>query len=385
MSKTLFLDIDTFPREDFKSGLLLFMKELLNLFAARGAEVGIASVAGTDATVLDSHTHKRTRVVQGIHSTEQLVKYDLHKEEFDLTRKLTQELLHDTKPNLILMNTPAVFLSEAHKIVLEEALATGARVIMIIFDSLFSKPGDLPASLIENYYNLFDRIDLYSISEFYIKKFRETVGRQASFLPTIIETDRVIAPNRNPQYITMINTHPIKGYVVFDRVAELLPSHKFRIIENWPDVPPYTPKTPNVTFCRFNEDIKSLYTTTSILLVPSLWEEGAARVVVEALLNGIPVIAHDIGALSEVGLGQVLFVDPPNILRTTLKGTILTPELEPDSFEHACTRVAALINSLDQHTNHLVFDPDKAKQISSNYCKQAVCMLESMIDSWLQL
>ena len=52
------------------------------------------------------------------------------------------------------------------------------------------------------------------------------------------------------------------------------------------------------------------YAQARLLLVPSVWEEAWGRVVTEAQLNGIPVLATAIGGLPEsVGPGGILI--PP--------------------------------------------------------------------------
>jgi glycosyltransferase involved in cell wall biosynthesis len=45
--------------------------------------------------------------------------------------------------------------------------------------------------------------------------------------------------------------------------------------------------------------MKQVYRRTALLLVPSLWFEAAGRVVAEAQLSGIPVLATDSGGIPE--------------------------------------------------------------------------------------
>jgi glycosyltransferase involved in cell wall biosynthesis len=47
-------------------------------------------------------------------------------------------------------------------------------------------------------------------------------------------------------------------------------------------------------------DIKSVYARTAVLLVPSQWQEAFGRVALEAQVNGIPVVARNVGGLGEV-------------------------------------------------------------------------------------
>ncbi len=59
--------------------------------------------------------------------------------------------------------------------------------------------------------------------------------------------------------------------------------------------------------------MKKFYKTAKILLVPSLWEEAWGRVVTEAHVSGIPVLASDRGGLPEsVGpAGVIVKADAP--------------------------------------------------------------------------
>jgi glycosyltransferase involved in cell wall biosynthesis len=59
----------------------------------------------------------------------------------------------------------------------------------------------------------------------------------------------------------------------------------------------------NITLMPFTPDPKSFYPTvyslTRLLVMPSLWNESFGLVAAEAMLNGIPVLASNRGALTE--------------------------------------------------------------------------------------
>jgi alpha-1,3-rhamnosyl/mannosyltransferase len=57
------------------------------------------------------------------------------------------------------------------------------------------------------------------------------------------------------------------------------------------------------------EELRSLYQSASVLLFPS-WEEGFGLPVLEAMANGLPVVASRTASLPEVGGEAALYVDP---------------------------------------------------------------------------
>jgi glycosyltransferase involved in cell wall biosynthesis len=56
-------------------------------------------------------------------------------------------------------------------------------------------------------------------------------------------------------------------------------------------------------------ELQSLYQSASVLLFPS-WEEGFGLPVLEAMANGLPVVASRMASLPEVGGEAALYVDP---------------------------------------------------------------------------
>ena len=57
---------------------------------------------------------------------------------------------------------------------------------------------------------------------------------------------------------------------------------------------------PNVVVTPNTPDMKPVYGRARLLLAPSLWWESGARVLVEAMLNGIPAITTDHGGSAEM-------------------------------------------------------------------------------------
>ena len=59
------------------------------------------------------------------------------------------------------------------------------------------------------------------------------------------------------------------------------------------------------------EEIRDLYSTSSVAIVSSLYE-GFGLPILEAMSCGTPVITSNYSALPEVGGNSVLYVDPKN-------------------------------------------------------------------------
>lgn len=99
--------------------------------------------------------------------------------------------------------------------------------------------------------------------------------------------------------ITLINTREEKGGKVWEELARILPDHQFLGVEGAYDVAgQIKPNLPNVENMGNVPDVKKIYAKTRILLMPSL-RESYGRTAAEAMVSGIPVIAHPTPGLKE--------------------------------------------------------------------------------------
>jgi surfactin synthase thioesterase subunit len=117
----------------------------------------------------------------------------------------------------------------------------------------------------------------------------------------------------NP-YVVMVNPCAVKGISIFLALAERLPQLEFAAVPTWgtsADDLAALSRLPNVTVVDPVDNLDDLFRQARVLLVPSLWAEARSRVVVEAMLRGVPVIASDVGGLREAKLG-VPYLVPVN-------------------------------------------------------------------------
>jgi glycosyltransferase involved in cell wall biosynthesis len=118
-------------------------------------------------------------------------------------------------------------------------------------------------------------------------------------------------------FVTMINPVPEKGIETVLALLPLLPRERFLLVENWPlgaerlaALERRLADLPNARFLPHQADIREVYRQTRTLIVPSVWSESAGRVVLEAQLSGIPVLASALGGLPEmVGEGGRVIED----------------------------------------------------------------------------
>jgi len=140
-------------------------------------------------------------------------------------------------------------------------------------------------------------------------------------LPFIdVESYRV--SNHKRKYITFINPIPEKGLDIAIEVARQLPHEKFLFVKGkWGCYDQDTLlkqvyRLPNVEIWENQQDMRHVYAVTDILLVPSQFLETFGRVIIEAQVNSIPVVAANVGGIPyTLGKGGILIepADQPQV------------------------------------------------------------------------
>lgn len=108
------------------------------------------------------------------------------------------------------------------------------------------------------------------------------------------------------RFVTMVNPCAVKGISIFNGLAQLFPEVEFAAVPTWgttaADIAAMQ-AIPNVRILPPVDDVHEFMAQTRVALVPSLWAEARSRVILEAMVRGIPVIASDVGGLKEAKLG----------------------------------------------------------------------------------
>lgn len=168
-------------------------------------------------------------------------------------------------------------------------------------------------------------------SQFLKRHYEALWNRPVDVVRTIMEPERLLTPadpgisarpaERWLGFVTFINPIPHKGLLLFARLARMAwrarPDMTFLVVEG------RMPRSllagrgldlatwPNVWWLPTQADVRTVWRRTSILLVPSFWQEGFPRSVQEAQLSGIPVIASNRGGIPEALNGGGLALDIP--------------------------------------------------------------------------
>ena len=132
----------------------------------------------------------------------------------------------------------------------------------------------------------------------------------------LVDHEQFFSKEKMPLYITFINPVPEKGVIIAIEIAKRLSDSKFLfVMGRWPGRSYGLDKSwirtiynlPNVEIIEPQTDMRDVYKVTKILLVPSQFIEMFSRVIIEAHMNSIPVIASNTGGIpSTMGKGGIL-------------------------------------------------------------------------------
>ncbi len=108
------------------------------------------------------------------------------------------------------------------------------------------------------------------------------------------------------QFVTLVNPCAVKGIAIFLALADAFPEVAFAAVPTWgtnqQDRAALAARG-NIRLLDPVDDIDRLLARTRVLLVPSLWAEARSRIVLEAMLRGVPVMAANVGGIPEAKMG----------------------------------------------------------------------------------
>ena len=170
-----------------------------------------------------------------------------------------------------------------------------------------------------------ENADFYAVpSAFAASFYYHLHGIHCELLPNILQRERVVAKAANRKYITIVNPSREKGGCVFANIVYKCGIKnspiKFLAVESRGseidlagcglDLRSFG----NIRIMDHTTDPRKFWSLTKICLVPSLVEESQGLVALEAMLNGIPVIVSDRGALPETVGNNGFVLSLPRLL-----------------------------------------------------------------------
>lgn len=155
-------------------------------------------------------------------------------------------------------------------------------------------------------------------SAFTAERWRALCGLHCHVIEPVVQAEKYVAAGGGGgSKVLFVNPTPIKGVQLMFALAEHCPDLPFLVVESWnldPNWRAYCQQRArslgNVQWLEPQDDMRGVYAQARVLLMPSVWEEAFGRTVIEAQLNGIPVLASHRGALPETVGDGGLTLDP---------------------------------------------------------------------------
>ena len=218
--------------------------------------------------------------------------------------QLVGERIAEFRPDLV------ITALEASPAIAAVAVRARVPVLLSILDNLYLwLDGPLPETPL---------MGLICNSLFTRDRVRERFGLSPEVVYPCVRFEDYRITRIEPRFVTFVNPVYHKGLDKALRLAKLLPHRRFQFVRGWKQ--PWrialenelrVRAAANVTYRWRTSDMRSIYARTKVLVVPSLWEESFGRVILEAQVSGIPVIATRIGGIPEaLGSGGILL--PPD-------------------------------------------------------------------------
>ena len=162
---------------------------------------------------------------------------------------------------------------------------------------------------------------VFTTSPYLSDAYRQKIGLSSTGLESPIDWSEVEAPPDLRKFVTFVNPTLAKGSMLFARLADMLGSSvrtfPILIVQSATSAAGLNAidgldfgKYPHIMAAPATTRPADYFALTKMLLVPSVVNESFGRVAAEALINGIPPIVSNRGALPETvrGAGRVIAV-----------------------------------------------------------------------------
>ena len=237
---------------------------------------------------------------------------------------LVEKKIREIQPDILLTYGGLSAERRIHRLAREK----GISVVFYLHNSLYTKAVT------------FSEVDLILVPSKFLSQFYEQrLGLRCRVLHPLFTNDQYRVKNRVPRFITFLNPTPLKGLTLFFKLAEKairdLPGAEFLVVEGRGTQGEAIrrgiriDRLPNVKVIPHQQDVRTAYSVTRVLLYPSFWVEAFGRTIVEAQLNGIPVLASQRGGISEALNGGGFLLNIPERCTRNYMAVPTPEEVQP--------------------------------------------------------
>lgn len=156
----------------------------------------------------------------------------------------------------------------------------------------------------------------FANSDFTARRWRALSNIDCCVIPPIVDPSLYQVESTGEQ-VLFVNPTPIKGVEIMFALADACPELPFLVYESWNLAPTWreycrvrAQTLGNIRWHPPTSDMRKAYAQAKVLLMPSIWEESFGRTVIEAQLNGLPVLASNRGALPALVGDSGMTLDP---------------------------------------------------------------------------
>lgn len=222
--------------------------------------------------------------------------------------ELIKKIIEDTNPDLVTTSFRDLLVIMAAK-----SLNVPTRVDFVLGDTSNIVPDYPTEKILPFLKNIYSDTFLTVTSQYMKKKVEALLEQKTYILYTLVNPENVIAKQKKPHYISQMSDGIEKGSLITYLLAANHPGLPFMsVIRGYKNSIFEIKPLKNIKTKLRTNDVRNYYGETKILLVPSLCVESFGRVALEGLLNGIPVLATNLGGLTEIVGNSQYLVDVPD-------------------------------------------------------------------------
>ncbi|WP_448564906.1 glycosyltransferase [Thalassotalea ganghwensis] len=240
-------------------------------------------------------------------------------------QRTAKQILKAERPQLVLTFGNA-FIERALR---KDAQEVGAKVIFTLHNSSYS-------DISLNY------VDYFIVPSKFLAKYHQHYQEPTSVIyPPLMHSD-IIAEKQERLFLTYVNPEPAKGLIVMVTLIKFLitkrPDIPLLIVEGRADSEALIAalnlaginlaQANNIFMTSEAMTPKDIYQHAKVVLMPSVVEESAGRVAMEAMLNGIATIVSDRGALPEIAGNAAIVLPIPSTLTPLSKNWLTESDIQ---------------------------------------------------------